>query len=211
MKIFRLMAIASTLMPLLFSCSGGAGSVGTPLFGSLPGVYEKFQKEKDQLTEAAKNIKSEAEKAELIEKSTKMQEEWGVKIEESAKSLNGKPIELAESNIKVTEPISLGFDRFSSKSDLMPTFRVSGSAEVTSEIETGFNYVLTSEKIYIVGYDAEGQQVYKAKVGFIPVVNVNKKAVVKAGTPVEFDGIWFYGKDVEAYKSAKTLKLEILR
>ncbi len=44
----------------------------------------------------AENIKTEADKKELIEKSEKMQAEWKVKIEECAKTLNGKPIEVRE-------------------------------------------------------------------------------------------------------------------
>ncbi len=211
MKGFKLMAYAAILMPMLFSCSGGAGSSDTLLFGSLPGVYEQFLTEKDQITEEAKNIKSEAEKAELIEKSEKMKKEWSAKIEESAKSLDGKPIEFAESDITVIDPISLQFDGFFSKSDLDPRFSVNGSAKAASEINTGFDYVISAETIYIVGYDAEGQQVYKTKAGFISVENVDGKAIVKAETPVTFDPILFSEKEIAEYKSAKTLKLEILR
>lgn len=211
MKTIKLMALVAILTPMLFSCSGGVGSSDTLLFGSLPGVYGQFQTEKDQLQEEAKNINSEADKAKLIEKSEKMKEEWSAKIEESAKSIDGKTIEFAESDIKVINPISLQFDGFFSKTDMTPKFKINGSAEAPAEINTGEMYVGTSENVYIVGYNAEGQEVYQIKGGFIPVENVDGKAVVKAGTAVNFDTFHFSGKKVEEYEAAKTLKLEVRR
>ncbi len=211
MKSIRLMAFAAVLMPLLYSCSGGAGSSDTPLFGPIPGLYEQFQAEKDKITKEAENIKTEAEKAALIEKSTKMTEQWGVKLEEGAKSLNGKPVEFEVSNLMVNEPISLEFEGLKGKSDLLPTFKVNGRAVADADIDTGFDYVLPSEMVYIVGYDAEGQLVYKVKAGSIPAQNVDKKSVVKAGTAVTLSKVQFSSKNVEEYKAAKTLKLEIHR
>lgn len=211
MKTMKLMAFAAIVMPLLYSCSGGAGSSGTPLFGSLTGVYEQFQTEKNKLTEEAQNIRTEAEKAKLIEKATKMSEEWKTKIEDSAKSLNGKAIKFEESNIKVVEPVSLEFEKITNKSDLTPRFKINGSAEAATEINTGLDYVLSAEKIYIVGYNAEGQQVYKIKAGTIPVENVEGKSVAKAGAPVKFEAISLSDKNLEDYKAAKTVKLELHR
>lgn len=210
MKCIKFVALASILTPMIFSCSG-AGSSDTLLFGSLPGVYGQFQAEEAQLQEEAKNITSEAEKAKLIEKSEKMKEEWSGKIEESAKALDGKTIEFAESDIKVTEPISLQFDGFFSEIDMTPQFKINGSAEAPAEINTGEMYLGTSENVYIVGYNAEGQEVYKINAGFIPVENVDGKAVVKAGTAVNFDTLYFSEKKAEEYEAAKSLKLEVRR
>lgn len=208
------MALVAALVPMLFSCSGGSGSSSSAasLFGSLPGVYEQYQAEKDQLSEEAKNIKSEADKKKLIEKSEKMQEKWGPKIEESAKALDGKPIEFAESDVKITEPLSLEFDGFtSSKSDFLPKFKVNGAAETASEINTEAVYLSSTEQVYIVGYNAEGEQVYKVKAGFVSAENVDGKAVVKAAEPVTFTSVCFSAKEVADYSAAKTLKLEVIR
>lgn len=210
-NFIKWIASVAILMPMLFSCSGGAGSSSTLLFGSLPDVYGKFQAEKDKISEEAKNIKSEAEKAKLIEKSEKMQEEWSQKIEDSAKALDGKPIEFAESDIKVTEPLSLEFDGFFSKSSMNPKFKINGSAEVANEITTDNDYVLPSEKVCIVGYNTEGQQVYKISVGSVPVENVDGKVVIKAGTPVKLDSFSYAPSEAEEYKAAKSLKLEVVR
>lgn len=209
MKSIKLLALVAVLMPMLFSCSGGASSSNSALLGSLPDEYAKFQEEKAQIGEEAKNIKSEAEKKKLIEKAQKMEEKWSEKIEKSAKSLDGKPLEFAESDIKVTEPVSFEFDGFFSKSDLNPKFKINGSAEAATEINTGENYVLGYERVYIVGYDADGQVVCKIHAGSIAVENVDGKSVVKAGTPVEFSTFNFSSK--EDYGAAKTIKLEVGR
>lgn len=213
MKSIKTMAFVAAIMPMLLSCSGSSGSSSeSVLFGSLPGVYAQFQAEKDKLSEEAKNIKSEADKAKLIEKSEKQQEEWSGKIEASAKALDGKPIEFAESDIKVTEPISLQFDGFtSSKSDLLPKFKVNGSAQAAKEINTDAIYVGVSESVYIVGYNETGEQVYKIKMGFVPSENVDGNAVIKAGTPISLDVVHFSPKYLNDYEAAKTLKLEVCR
>lgn len=211
MKIFKLMALAAIAMPFMFSCSGGGSSSDTLLFGALPGQFEQLLAEQAELKEKAKDIKSEAEKAELIKKSEEIKEKWSGKIEESAKALDGKQIEFAQSDVKVTQPVSLQYEGFFSKSDMTPKFKINGAAEVTSEINTDAPYILPSEHVYIVGYNAEGQEVYRIKAGFVAADNVDGKSVVKAGTPVTFDPIVFSDNKVEQYKEAKTLKLEVLR
>lgn len=211
-KFIKLMVSVTILMPVLFSCSGGSGSSDAPLFGSIPGEYEKFQAEKDKISEEAKNIKSESDKAKLIEKSEKMKEEWSAKFEKSAKALDGQPIEFAESNLKVTKPISLEFVKISGKSNPAPEFKINGSAEAAREIKLDFSYVLPSQTVYIVGYNAEGEQLYKIRAGSIAVENVDGMAVVKAGTPVEFNNTFYFNTSyVKEYMDTKTLKLEILR
>lgn len=208
MKSIKTLALFAALMPLLFSCTG---SSDTPLLGSLPGVYKEFKAEKDKLADEAKNVKSEADKAKLIQKTEKLQDEWSSKIEDSAKALDGKPVEFAESDIKVTEPVSLEFDGFFSKSDMQPKFKINGSAEVVNEINTGSDYVLPNERVYIVGYDAEGKQVYKIHAGSVAAEDVDGKSVVKAGTPVTFSSFHYASKETEEYEAAKTIKLEVLR
>ena len=100
MKKLKTMALIAMCMPFLSACSG-SGSEDNSLYGELPDRYEQFVKEKEQLREQAKDIKTEAEKKALIEKS----ENWKVKIEESAKALNGKPIKLDECGFDVTTPL----------------------------------------------------------------------------------------------------------
>lgn len=211
MKKMKQMALAVLLMPLLFACSGGS-STDTNLYGSLPEKYEKFMQEKADLKKQAENIKTEADKKELIEKSEKMQAEWKVKIEECAKTLNGKPIEVEKCDFTITTPLSLEFTDFYSNSNLTPSFKINGEATATSDMKTGNDFILPNENVYLVGYNAEGQEVYKTLVGNIAAENVDGKAFVKAGTPVEFKKLKFSKSDIEnGCKDAKTYKLELKR
>lgn len=211
MKKMKQMALAVLLMPLLFACSGGS-STDTNLYGSLPEKYEKFMQEKADLKKQAENIKTEADKKKLIEKSEKMQAEWKVKIEECAKTLNGKPIEVEKCDFTITTPLSLEFTDFYSNSNLTPSFKINGEATATSDMKTGNDFILPSENVYLVGYNAEGQEVYKTLVGNIAAENVDGKAFVKAGTPVEFKKLKFSKSDIEnGCKDAKTYKLELKR
>ena len=211
MKKMKQMALAVLLMPLLFACSEG-GSTDTNLYGSLPEKYEKFMQEKADLKKQAENIKTEADKKELIEKSEKMQAEWKVKIEECAKTLNGKPIEVEKCDFTITTPLTLEFTDFYSNSNLTPSFKINGEATATSDMKTGNDFVLPSENVYLVGYNTEGQEVYKTLVGNIAAENVDGKAFVKAGTPVEFKKLKFSKSDIEnGCKDAKTYKLELKR
>ena len=211
MKKMKQMALAVLLMPLLFACSGGS-STDTNLYGSLPEKYEKFMQEKADLKKQAENIKTEADKKELIEKSEKMQAEWKVKIEECAKTLNGKPIEVEKCDFTITTPLTLEFTDFYSNSNLTPSFKINGEATATSDMKTGNDFVLPSENVYLVGYNTEGQEVYKTLVGNIAAENVDGKAFVKAGTPVEFKKLKFSKSDIEnGCMDAKTYKLELKR
>lgn len=98
-----MMAVAALFMPLLFSCSGGSSSKNN-LLGAIPDQYAQFVEEKAEIKKEAENIKTAEDKKALIEKSEKMTAKWKEKMEESAKALSGKPVEIAECNFNITEP-----------------------------------------------------------------------------------------------------------
>ena len=202
-----MMAVAALFMPMLFSCSGSSSSK-TNLFGTFPDQYVQFLEDKANIKKEAESIKSAEDKKALIEKSEKMNAKWREKLEESAKALSGKPIEIAECDFNVTEPISLEFKDFFSKSNLTPSFNIKGAAIAKADLQTEADYVLEKEPVYLVGYDADGKEVYKSKIGFVNVENVNGKTLLKANTPIQFDIVHFYKSDVEGSKTAKTFKLE---
>lgn len=205
-KTFKLMALAAILLPVMSSCGG---SSETTLFGALPGTFTKYLQEKDALEEEGKNIQSEADKAKFIEKSKKMEEEWTAKIEETAKGLDGKQIEFAESDIKVTEPISLELKSVSSSS-LAPTFNIKGAAETATEITLDYSYEPSSVSVYVVGYNAEGTELFKIHAGSVAVSGyADGKATIAAGTPVELKTLSYVNKDTENYIAATELKLEV--
>lgn len=111
----------------------------------------------------------------------------------------------------MTAPVSLEFEEFSSESALTPRFKVNGEAKAASDITIDQKYYYSTENVYITGYDAEGKQVYKAKVGSVEVQDADGKLLVKAGTPVKFDKLGFGKADVEGSKLAKSYKLEMVR
>ena len=81
-----------------------------------------------------------------------------------------------------------------------------------SDIKTDLKYVLGNEQVYLVGYDAEGQQVYKVSVGSIEVEKADGCSLVKAGTPVKFSKIHFGSAAIKkGCRDAKTFKLEVMR
>lgn len=203
-KIKTISALIAVVMLTLSSCSGG-GSGKSLLFGSLPSEYAQLKAERDKLEEKAKNVKTEAEKNEIIEKGKKLDEKWAPKLEKAATELDGKEINFTDGIFKVTSPISLTFEKLTSR-NLEPIFKINGSAETTEAItiENTFN---NSRLVYIVGYDAEDNEVYKIQVGrIVGEVNLNVLEI-PAGTPVEFSTLTFHGAYVDKYPEAKTLKL----
>lgn len=206
-KIITLLAIAAMAATIIISCAGNGSSKGSP-FGSLPEKCAQFQQEKEKMSKEAESIKTEAEKAALMKKWNQMVEKWRPKIEESAKALDGKALTLAESDFDVTEPISFQFEKFIGDNELSNLmFNVNGSAKAATDITV--NYFGTRESVYLVGYNAEGNEAYKIKIGSIDVENSGAgKGVIAAGTPVNFHSfnVNFSSQD---YKDAQTLKLEI--
>lgn len=188
------------------SCSGGSAS-DSSLFGSLPEVYGKFMKEKAELDEKAKNIKSEDDKKKLIAESQKMEEEWTAKIEEAATAINGKEIKITDGEFKVTSPISFTFTGKCNK-QLEPRFDINGEAVTASEIRPNAQY-MTYFVVNLVGYDEEGNEVFVNSVGNIEGKADGNNCIIDAGTPVKFNSILFNDKDIEGYEKAKTLKLAI--
>ena len=203
-KINVLVALFAAVVLTLSSCSGGS-SKESMLFGDLPSEYADLKAEKDKLKEKAQNITSEAEKAELIKKGKELDEKWAPKLEKAAMSLDGKEIDVTDSIFKVTEPLSLTFEKLGSK-NLEPIFKVNGTA-VTAEdiiIENTFN---PTRLVYIVGYDSAGEKLYSIKIGSI-TVNVKLNVLeIPAGTPIDFSTLTFDGAYVDKYPETKTLKL----
>lgn len=205
-KIATFAALAAAVMMTLSSCSGsGSGSEKSSLFGSLPSEYSEFKVEKDKLNEKAKDIKTEADKAELIKKGKKLDEKWTPKLEKAATRLDGKEINIDDGAFKVTTPLSLTFDKLGKK-NLEPIFKVNGSAETAENITIDKTFNPT-RKVYIAGYDANGEKVFSSEIGRITgEININTLEI-PAGTPVVFQTLQFNGANVNKYPEAKTLKL----
>lgn len=200
--------MAAILIPAITSCSGGSGGSDTLLFGSLPGVHAEMQQAKEKFFEEAKTADSESQLKSLQEKGDKLGEEYAAKIEEAAKGLDGREVTITNGEIKVTSPVSLTYRKFFSKTDMTPCFEVNGAAEAAADFSPKSEYPQKMYTVYVVGYDANGTEVFDSRIGMIDAEENGGKAVVKAGTPVKFDELQFSGKKVDAYQQAATLKLE---
>jgi len=204
----KLFALAIFFLPLISACSDSGKKSDSLLYGSLPGVVEEMQSVKEKFFEEAKAADSEEKIKTLMEKSEKLNEESAAKIEESAKSLDGREISFTEDDLKVTEPVSLTFEDFFSKTDMTPYFKVDGKAEAAKDIYPEGEYPLTYYTVYVVGYDAEGKELFTNRIGNIEAAKDGEKAIIKAGTPVKFGELQFSDKKVEGYQQARSLKLE---
>lgn len=205
-KMLRLMVLVAIMLPMMLSCSGDGDK---SIFGSLPKVYNEYMEAGTKLYEELINIKTDQDNAEYLEKSEKLQQEWSGKIEQASKSLDGKVINFGEGDFKVTEPISFQFKEISQKGSLSSTFNFNGSAEAASDIILQRSYYVPSTSVYMIGYDAEGQEIFKERVGKINVEEKDGQSVIPAGTPIKFDSFSFGGLYVDKYDQVTVVKLEV--
>lgn len=206
-RTIKLMAVAAIAAATMTSCGGGSSSEAL-LFGKVPAIYAELKAEKDAIKEDAKSISSVSDFADLAEKENKIKEEYTGKLEEAAKALDGKEITFAEGDIKVTAPISLTYKSIS-KSDLAPSFEINGTAEAAADITPESTYSQIAYIVYIVGYDADNQEVFTNRAGLIYGEKVGDKDVIKAGTQIKFETLYFSARQAEEYSKATSLKLII--
>lgn len=202
-KLATLATFAAAIMMILSSCSG-SGSGNSLLFGDLPSEFAKFKTQRDKLDEEAKNVKTEAEKAEIIKKGEKLEKKWSPKLEKASAKLDGKEINFSDSFFKVTSPVSLTFEKLSSRT-LEPVFKINGSVETAETITVEKTFSQT-QAVYIAGCDGEGNELYTIRVGRITGDVNGNTLVIPAGTPVVFSNLTFNGSYVDKYPEAKTLK-----
>ncbi len=91
---------------------------------------------------------------------------------------------------------------------MTPYYGVDGQAEAAADIVPAGALPQNSYNVYIVGYDADGKEVFESKDGFIAAQKEGDKAVIKAGTPVKLDQLQFSPKKIEGYERAATLGLQ---
>ncbi|MDE7412191.1 MAG: hypothetical protein K2N05_00170 [Muribaculaceae bacterium] len=205
-KIFCFMAIIAMLLPALTSCSGESGK-DTMIFGNFPSVYAKYMQESEKLKEEAKNIKTDEDKAEYLKKTDKLKEEWKEKLATAGKAIDGKALDITNGSIKVVKPITLSYEGLK-PNGLYPFYKLNGEAEAAENISVNSGKYVNSAKVYLVGYNGEGQEVLSTQVGTIPV-NTENDPIVMANTPVSFNYLSFTEKDIEKYANVSSMKLEI--
>lgn len=223
MRNFKLMALAAIAMPMLLSSCGGSGgsSSDSKFFGTVLGIYADMTAKDESLKEQFKNCSSEGEAKKIFAEAEAAEKEYSVKIEEAAKALDGKTIEIESTpEITVNTPITLTFDGFQSKTDMTPRFKLAGDAvaaqnyqsEESKGLSTGggdlTKYKGLSQHVYLLGFDDAGTQVFSQKVAYFPIDLITDAELgVKAGTNLKFEDFTINKKNCEGCIKAAVLKL----
>lgn len=222
MRNFKQMALVAIAIPLLLSsCGGGSGSSSdSKFFGNVPGIYAEMTAKDESLKEQFKNCSSEDEAKKVYAEAEAAEKEYSVKIEEAAKALDGKTIEIESTpEITVNSPITLTFDGFRSKTDMTPRFKLTGDAvaaqnyqsEESKGLSTGggdlTRYKGLSQHVYLLGFDDAGTQVFSQKVAYFPIDLITDTELgVKAGTNLKFEDFTINKKNCEGCIKATVLK-----
>lgn len=207
-KMLSLLLGALVMLPMMVSCSG-EGSSKSP-FGSLPEVYEGYLQAGEKLKKEAEKIKTDEDKAKYLEKSEKLKAEWAGKIEKAAKKLDGKIIHFEEGEFTVSEPISFQFNDISEKAYLHAVFNFVGSAVTADDTILARDFYASNASVKMVGYDSEGQELFRTNVGVIDCQEKEGKSFIPKGTPIKFNFFQFGGKDAPTYGNTAVLKFEVI-
>lgn len=222
MRNFKLMALIAIAMPLLLSsCGGDSGSsTKSKFFGNVPGIYAEMIAKDESLKEKFKNSSSEDEAKKIYAEAEAAEKEYSVKIEEAAKALDGKTIEIESTpEITVNSPVTLTFDGYQSKTDMTPRFKLAGDAVAAqnyqSEESKGLSngggdltkYKGLAQYVYLLGFDDAGTQVFSQKVAYFPIDLITDTELgVKSGTDLKFENFTINKKNCEGCIKATVLK-----
>lgn len=214
------LAIAVISCLAITSCGGGAGSATeSKFFGNVPGIYLQIMETSNALKEQFKTSSSEDDAKKVMAKAEKAEQEYSAKIEEAAQSLDGKTISIeSDSQFTVNSPVTLTFDGFQSKTDLTPRFKLSGDIVAGSDYQseaakglsgsTASKYVGMAEHVYIVGKDADGNEVFSQKIAYFPGELIGADQLgVKKGTALQLESFTINKHNAEGCTKAVTLHL----
>lgn len=187
----------------LTSCGGGTGtSSSSGLFGTIPGLINKYDSEQESL----KSEMNENNFKKISEKINKLKEETTAKISEEGQSLNGKelPVGMNEEDLKVEQPITLAYKGESKGATLHADFDLSGKIVAAKDLTLNLDpkdlkgesllgggkiVVTVTLPVHIEFSDKEGNVVDSRTIGRLAAENNGETAVIKAGTPIEFNGL----------------------
>lgn len=207
----KLLACVAVGAAMLQSCSSGSSEASseTMLFGTVPGIYEQFSTRRGELKE---KLKSSPDDGEQIKSDyDKLHSEYATKLEEAAKALDGKTLDIIPGDdFKITAPVSLTFEKFFSDSDLTPAFDVAGEIVTTKDLFPEGASIGIGSPVYIVYYDAAGNELNKSRIGFLkPSQQMGDKIGVPAGSTIKFDRLQFSPKRIPDYTKTASMKISL--
>ena len=187
----------------LSSCGSGNGtSSSSRLFGNIPGLINKYDSEKESL----KSEMNENNFKKISEKIDKLKEETIAKISEEGQSFNGKelPIAMNEEELKVEQPVTLLYKGESKGATLHADFDLAGKIVAAKDLTLNIDpkdlkgesllgggkiVVTVTLPVHIEFSDKEGNVIDSRTIGRLAAENNGETAIIKAGTPIEFNGI----------------------
>lgn len=200
MKTLSHIAVCLLLISFMTSCGDGQSSSSSKLFGSIPGTLESYNSERESIESSAgkDNYK------EVSQKIDNLKEETTAKLEETAKSLNGKefPVAVSKSELKVEEPLTLEFKNVFSNLKAVE-FGLTGKIVAATDLALSIpasdlkdDDLLGGSKVVITAYlpvhleflDKEENVVDTRTIGRFTADNNGETAVIKTGTPIELNG-----------------------
>ena len=217
MKFYHLVAGLCLLAAGALTSCGGSGSSAKNclIFGEVPSIYADYQAQRDKIEESAQKSKADYQKA--SGQLDKLKEQYRAKIEEAAKNLDGRPIEIKSGeDFNVVNPVSLSFKEFGNSVNAV--FIVNGEVEaagnvaidVTESWLKSHNVEYIFVPLVIIGCDEQGAEVTKDRIGcFKGFSVVDGKLVLPSGTKAELQTVAYNKNSFDNYKKVKTLKLSL--
>ncbi len=216
MKLYHLITSMSVLaITTLTSCGSSSSSTDNCLiFGEVPGIYADYQAQREKIEDSAK--KSESGYKQASARLDELKEQYRAKIEEAGKKLDGQPIEIVPGeDFTIVSPLSLSFKEFAN--GVNSVFNVNGEVEAAKDVAIevteswlrSHNIEYLYVPLLIVGYDEQGEEVTKDRIGcFKGFTVVDGKVVLPSGTKAELQTVAINNK-YDDYIKVKTIKLAL--
>lgn len=184
------------ILAFAFASCGGSGSSG--LFGDIPSTIASYDKERQEIESKmdANNFAQLGEKVQDLKQSTI------AKVEKEATELNGKeiPATTDEAILKIESPVTLVFKEMNGyramfgldgkvvAAEDLPLNADSSDLKGESLMSGAQISVSVKKAVGIEFLDKEGNVVHsRTEIGVLPAENLGTSAVVKAGTPINFN------------------------
>lgn len=194
---------ALAVLFVLLSCTGSSS-----FFGDVPDLMYKFSQTAYSLKQEEQTLTSKKEYVEFEQKRAELLNIYTTKIEKAAKAFAGKPLEIRESeDFTVKSPVS--FSVSSVGEDMSVYLTVNGEVTAARDINVTDEMSDRYVSFFLVGLNKKktswgGIAMF---VGRIYPEKVGDEYIVRAGTPVEFEGAVLRQFDCEEYMGVQVFEM----
>ena len=199
MKILNSVLMTGLAMFALSSCGGSNGS-SNGMFGNIPETIEKYEQKKKELNDGLNESNYQKNLAKIDE----LKAETIAKLEKEGEDLNGKefPVSVNENELKIETPLTLVYKNVFSTAAAVD-FKFEGQIVAATDLKLeispselkgrellgGASTVVTVKlPVQIELLDKDGNVVNTRTLGNLIADNNGEESIVKAGTPINWDG-----------------------